>query len=106
MGFASPEELARQNMMSEQQLLELSARLKQERLERERLEIEREQMFLMLAGPTDNGYYDGIQPGDGFYPTVWGSGFNGFRRGGRVRTQQGYFAGGQFWPQGARTPAR
>jgi hypothetical protein len=102
MGFPPPEEMARRNMESQQQLLELSGRLKAERLESERMELQREQMTLMYSSPAPYGYYDN---GDGFYPTVWGSG-GGFGRGGRVRTQQGYFGGGQFWPQGSRTPAR
>ena len=106
MGFSSPEELARRNLVAQQQLFELSDRLKAERLERERMELEREQMTLVMSESAPNGYYDNVQPGDAFYPTVWGSGFGGFRRGQRVRTQQGYFAGRQFWPQGARTPAR
>jgi hypothetical protein len=105
LGFPSPEELQRRNMESEQQLIELSARLKAERLERERMDLEREQMMLTLSSPAPDGYYDnGV--GDSFYPAVLGSGFDRFRRGGRVRTQQGYFAGGQFWPQGPRTPLR
>jgi len=107
LGFASPEERARQNMASEQQLLELSARLKQERLERDRLELEREQMTLMMYPPVVNGYGDTVEPGDQFLPTTWDSGGSRFRRGFRgQRQQQGYFAGGQFWPQGPRTPVR
>ncbi|MBV9242341.1 MAG: hypothetical protein JO314_10065 [Acidobacteria bacterium] len=103
LGFPSPEELARRNMESQQQLYDLSDRLKAERLERDRLELEREQMMLMMFPPVQGGD-NGVLPGDAFYPTAWGLG-NGFGRG-RGRQQQGYFAGGQFWPQGSRTPAR
>jgi hypothetical protein len=107
LGFASPEERARQNMMSEQQLLELSQRLKQERLERERMELEREQMMLMMFPPVGSGYDNAVGSGDQFYPDAWGFGGGRFGRGGfRGRQQQGYFAGGQFWPQGPRTTSR
>ena len=107
LGFASPEERARQNMVSEQQLIELSQRLKQERLERERIELEREQMMLMMFPPVAPGFNDTVQPGDQFLPTTFGSGRGRFGRGFRgIRQQQGYFAGGQFWPQGPRTTLR
>ena len=104
LGFASPEEMSRRNTESQQQLLELSQRLKDERLERERIELQREEMqqqVMSLQSP----YNDAIQPADQFYKTSWGVGRSGFGRG-RVRQQPGYFAGGQFWPQGTRTPAR
>jgi hypothetical protein len=109
LGFASPEERARQNSVSEQELLDLSQRLKQERLERERMELEREQMMLLMFPPVEPGFNDVVEPGDQFLPTTWGFGLGGgrFRRGFRGQRQhRGYFAGGQFWPQGSRTPAR
>jgi hypothetical protein len=106
LGFASPEERARQNMVSEQQLMELSERLKQERLERERMELEREQMMLMMFPPSPYGFNDTVQIGDQFLPTFFGSGGRGRFARDRVRQQQGYFAGGQFWPQGPRTTLR
>lgn len=112
LGFPSPEERARRNVESQQQLLDLSKRLKAERLERERLELEREQLLLMNAPQLfPNVYNNAVQPGEIFYPTVWGSGIGGFGRGrfGRGfhgRQQHGYFAGGQFWPQGPRTALR
>ncbi len=105
LGFASPEERANQNMASEQQLIELSQQLKEQRLANERMELEREQMMLMSSPPVGGVYNDTVQSGDEFYPTYWGSGRGGFGRG-RVRQQSGYFAGGQFWPEGSRTPAR
>ena len=108
-GFGSPEEQRRRQIESTQQLIALSQELKEQRLERERMELERERMILMLSGPTmPYGYNDVIQPGDPFYPTIWGSGGGrrGFGRGFRGVQQQGYFAGGQFWPQGPRVAPR
>jgi hypothetical protein len=108
LGFGSPEEMARQRMVSEQQLLELSSRLKQERLERERIELEREQMMLMMNPPsTPYGNNDMVPPGEWFYPTVWATGGGRGPFGRRIRgVQKGYFAGGQFWPEGPRVAPR
>jgi hypothetical protein len=103
MGFASPEEQARRNAESQQQLIALSRQLKAERLEQDRMDLQRDQLTLIMSAPAPSGYYD--NSGDLFYPTYLGSG-GGLGRGVRGRTQQGYFGGGQFWPQGSRTPAR
>jgi hypothetical protein len=106
LGFASPEEMSRRNAESEQQLLDLSQRLKAERLESERMQLERDEMQqTMLQQQSPSGYNDAVQPGDLFLPTTLGFGRGRVGRG-RIRQQQGYFAGGQFWPQGSRTPKR
>jgi len=112
LGFASPEELARRNAESQQQLIDLSRQLKSDRLERERLELERERVIQMsqpIVQQLPYGYGNGaVQPGDQFLPTVWGDGYGyGYGRyRGRGYQQGGYFAGGQFWPQGNQTPLR
>ncbi|MFL6375210.1 MAG: hypothetical protein ACJ73D_11135 [Pyrinomonadaceae bacterium] len=116
LGFASPEEIARRNAESQQQLFDLSQRLKADRLEHDRLELQREQMFEMIALQSSHAYRDTVEPGDQFLPTEWGSGGgvfggngfggNGFGRRHRGQQSQGYFAGGQFWPQGPRTAVR
>ena len=104
LGFPSPDELLRRDIQSQQQLVELSARLKQERLERERLELERERLMQPIVIPSMPTYGETPQPGELFWPTVWGfDGRHGRRRG---QQQDGYFAGGQFWPTGPRTPLR
>ncbi|HTH50457.1 MAG TPA: hypothetical protein VL501_00905 [Pyrinomonadaceae bacterium] len=114
LGFPPPEVMLQRDKESQQQLLDLSSRLKSERLERERMELEHQRLIQAMTVPVipNYGYRDTIQPGDQFWPTVWGDGvgfgggvFDG--RGFRRRFQQdGYFAGGQFWPTGPRTPLR
>jgi hypothetical protein len=105
LGFASPEVRAQQNAASVQQLFDLSQRLKSERLERERVELENERLTQQTGPSYQYGYDGAVQPGELFYPTTLGVGRRSFDRG-RGRQQQGYFAGGQFWPQGPRTPLR
>lgn len=107
LGFPSPDEILRRDLESQQQLIELSSRLKQERLERERVELERERAMQPMIMPFPGaGYGNTLQPGELFWPTVWGTGGRGFGHGRRVQQQQGYFAGGQFWPTGPRTQVR
>src|SRR6267154_1798284 len=66
LGFASPEERARENALSEQQLVELSSQLKQERLERERMELEREMLMQSMLPSFANGFSGVMQSGDAF----------------------------------------
>jgi len=111
LGFASPDELARRNAQSEQELIDLSHRLRADRLERERVELEQERLWQMSQPvqtqiPYGYGYGGAVQPGEYFWPTYWG---NGAVRNGRFRggfQQPGYYAGGQFWPVGGGTPLR
>jgi hypothetical protein len=111
LGFASPEEMARRNAESQQQMIDLSQRLKADRLERERVELEHARLVqamqpVVTQVPYGYGYGGAVQPGDYFWPLYWG---DGTVRNGRFRgrfQQDGYFAGGQFWPQGNRTPIR
>lgn len=105
LGFPSPEEMLRRDMDSQQQMLELSTRLKSERLERERMELERQRMMQPMPVFPPFGYNNVVQPGELFWPTEWGFGYRGRGRG-RVPQQDGYFAGGQFWPTGPRNPPR
>ncbi len=107
LGFASPEERELRNARSAKEAGEISARLRSERIERERIE----------AQTAANAQYASalaraIQPSTPQYfePTYLG-GFYYHRQ--RVRgaryfphQQEGYFAGGQFWPTGPRTPLR
>lgn len=109
LGFPSPEERAKRDEASRKALIELSDKLRQERLERERIQAERQAEVSRAAWA-----YRAVQPtrpqqwlleDDNFYPFI---GFesqrprrNSNRFGGRA--QQGYFAGGQFWPTGPRT---
>jgi hypothetical protein len=104
LGFPSPEVRERRDAESRQQMFDLSARLKAERLESERQEYERQQR-LAQAFATPLPYRD-IGSGEYFWPTQWYYNSRGAR--GNLRRapqQQGYFAGGQFWPTGPRTPA-
>lgn len=104
LGFPSPDERWRRDADSQQQLLDLSGRLKSERLERERLELERQRMMQPIPVFPPLGYNNVVQPGELFWPTQWGFGGWGHRHHGFQ--QDGYFAGGQFWPTGPSTPPR
>lgn len=101
LGFPSPIEFERRNLESARQLSELSSRLRNERLDRERREAEARTVY----------YYAFPQ-----YPIVqqqatpefyWSYGrWYRLPRSFVPQVQQnGYFAGGQFWPTGPRTPS-
>lgn len=112
MGFPSPEELDRRREKSRAETEQLSAKLRTERLERERLDAERERFEAEArANAAANQTYLGTGfdygfPGyyDPFYSTYYGGRNRRPFRG--TPAQQGYFAGGQFWPTGPRTPLR
>lgn len=102
-GFPSPEELDRQREQSRRETFELAARLRIDALERERIDAEREasERFVPLYEPQYQQFGSSV-----FLPNYYWSNIrrgSGHRRG---YTQPGYFAGGQFWPTGASTPAR
>ena len=104
----SPEEVARRNKESQKEMIELSAKLQAQRLEAERLDAQRlaAEQAAAVNRQSANGQYYYQEP---YYwgGTWYGGGFVGGRRGrfGRVPyQQQGYYAGGQFWPTGHSTP--
>jgi hypothetical protein len=110
LGMPSPEELARRREDHIFQTSQVAARLRETRLEQERLEFERyraareAQIITAYQQPVTSQFY-----GESFiYP--YGGYFNGGRhgryRGYQVLPQQGYFAGGQFWPTGPATRVR
>jgi len=125
LGLPSPEEMERRNEQSRLESLELADKLRFQRLERDRLAIDRERIAADLESArlqTAAAYYQSLG-NDGFYGGGYGGGYfespfyGGFgvgsgydnRRGNRRRVPRqraGYFAGGQFWPQGPRTPSR
>lgn len=102
LGLPSPEELDHRREQSRVETERILAQLRAEQLERDRLETERQ-----LSEQRTSYVY--VESGLPFYnDQVF---FSSFARGrGRpIRqgfTQQGYFAGGQFWPTGSRTPSR
>ena len=119
LGLPSPEELAVRRDQSQADLIETSERLRTARLERERLAVDRERIEreydaerLKLAAayihslPQEGFFGDGgfVGFGSPFSPFHDGCRFGHFRRG--FRGQEGYFAGGQFWPTGSRTRSR
>ncbi|MFN0140221.1 MAG: hypothetical protein ACKVQW_09065 [Pyrinomonadaceae bacterium] len=110
LGFPSPEEMARRNAQSAKEAEELSARLQKDELTRERLEAERAaaeyraaQYYYRAPQQTQitPSYYDAA------YTYYWWNGRR-FRipRLNLPNQQPGYFAGGQFWPTGPRTPSQ
>ena len=109
LGFPSPEELAKRNAESQKALFELADRFRQERLERERIEAERQAATIQFATAVLNTRAAYAPPFYGDGGVVLAGGFGGFGRGRAFRGfrgQPGYYAGGQFWPTGPRTPVR
>lgn len=104
-GFPSPEELERRNEQDRKVLSETAARVRAERLERERINAEYEAAIrraevaeseptvIVVNGVATPTYFwnDGRRYR---YPQV------------KHYSQPGYFAGGQFWPTGPRTPPK
>ncbi len=105
LGLPSPEELDRLREQSRVETEALSAKLRAQRIEQERIEMEQQ-----AAVQTEVPYYVyvPIPPGDPYYSSFYSSGFGRrYRSPIRLPYQQpGYFAGGQFWPTGGRTPSR
>lgn len=102
LGFVSPEEMARRNAESREQMFDLSAKLRRERLEREARRAEEQQKITPLVVPV----YQTPQTAETLIVNgYWYPRYN-WRRPFPWRYQQpGYFAGGQFWPTGPRTPS-
>ena len=132
-GLPSPEEMAMRNEESAREAVELSNKLRADRLERDRMSMElriadrMHEDFVRSQQPvyrTRQGYESPLYAnpyvdGGGFFNGgIYGGGFSDFggshdgndgndrRRRGRVQGQSGYYAGGQFWPQGPRTQSR
>lgn len=100
LGFASPDEMAKRDAESRDQMFELSAKLRRERLEREARLAEEQRRITPLAVPI----YQTPQTaetlilGSFWYPLYsWRQPFL------RRYQQPGYYSGGQFWPTGPRT---
>lgn len=99
LGFSSPEELERRSAQSAAKLSELSARLSAE--SQERISFQTEQRAKALS---DRSYYRSA-PENYNELYFWFDGRRYRRTYRRPPYQQpGYFAGGQFWPSGSRTP--
>lgn len=102
LGLPSPDELARRNEVSRKEMIELSAKLREEELEREKIALEANAQHRSVV-VTDAGRGAAYQ-GYGIAPAyIWGysgSGRNGRWRGGyRVPYQQPYVVrGGSIWP--------
>jgi len=104
LGMPSPEELARRRDQSRIEADQLSAKLRDAELERERLDIQR---GYYSSQPTT--YFSFAQPAFGYggfapaYLLSYGR-RQRYSAGPYQYQQPGYFAGGQFWPTGSRTP--
>ena len=128
LGLPSPEEIAVRDEQSRMESLELADKLRAQRLERERMSVELQRVAADIerarleaaaayyhstgsgAAYDGGGFYGGFGGGfigSGYYPGL-GDQFDRRRRFGRrgFAGQTGYFAGGQFWPQGPRTRSR
>lgn len=102
LGFASPEEMAKRDAESREQMFDLSAKLRRERLEREvrRAEAQRAATPLLVPIYQTPQATDTLIVGGYWYPR-----YNWQRRYPWHYQQPGYYAGGQFWPTGPRTPS-
>lgn len=101
LGLPSPEELERRSSESANGMAELADKLRAEELERERIAAQRSSTRRSVT-------YSFVGGGSGneIYSFSW---HNRRRHFGHRRpryVQPGYYAGGQFWPTGARTPSR
>lgn len=109
LGFPSPEEMERREAVALKERNELVARLTRERIEQERIDAQiraasaayyaSQPRTIVVQGANDAGilsYGYGYNYGYGDWPVI---------RPRRMGYEQpGYFAGGQFWPTGPRTP--
>ncbi|MBK8466370.1 MAG: hypothetical protein IPL32_11115 [Chloracidobacterium sp.] len=103
LGLPSPEELERRNERSAVELAELSNKLRSEWLESQRIALQRAAAsrkvsthLPLIFGVNDNVIYS-------YYSRNRGNHWTPRRH---QYVQPGYFAGGQFWPTGSRTPSR
>ena len=111
LGLPSPEELERRREQSRIETERISIKLRAEQMEREQMEFqaqvnaERANMYALANQRTREVVSD--QP-DYFWSYEWTNGrryrFRVPRQPGQY--QQGYYAGGQFWPTGPRTQPR
>lgn len=102
LGFVSPQEMAKREAESREQMFDLSAKLRRDRLEREARLAEEQRRAATLVVPVYQTPQttETLIVGGYWYPR------NNWRRPFPWRYQQpGYFAGGQFWPTGPRTPS-
>jgi hypothetical protein len=109
LGFPSPEELDRERKESLIEAEKLAAKLRAERLEQERVDAYREaasaQATTLLR---QRSYFDGFADEPSYF---WSFGYGGRHRRFRHQLNQpgiqnGYFAGGQFWPTPVVKPQR
>ncbi len=101
LGFPSPEELAKRRKRSALELGEYSDRLRERNLEIERA-VQAQRAASFRYSP--NVFVVNEQPAYGNYEYVYPSGYYISRPRRQPYVQPGYFAGGQFWPTGPRTP--
>jgi len=104
LGLPSPEELDRRNEQSAKELTELSNKLRGEGLERERVALQRVAALRRASTyslPLVVGLNDNV-----IYNYYWRNRGNHWKPRRHHYVQPGFFAGGQFWPTGSRTPSR
>lgn len=103
LGMPSPAELDRRREQSLAETEKLSSKLRTEQLERERLDAQREQ-----SSRSYHAYPQVVVQPRYYDPGYFGSYGTRYRNSVRPRVyqQSGYFAGGQFWPTGNRTPSK
>lgn len=104
LGMPSPEELEKRNAESSKKLAVLADKLRAEEIERERIAAQRVTSMRQIStyrSPVVVGVYD-----NAIYSYYWRNRrYYGLPRSPQ-NVQPGYFAGGQFWPTGSRTPLR
>ena len=106
LGFSSPKEMERRKAAEAKERAELSTKLRAEELERERLQAQQQAYAQNAAAYYQYSYVERepryntlpyfLSYGRRYHYPVIQSPFQ----------QEGYFAGGQFWPTSGRTPSQ
>lgn len=104
-GLPSPEELERRNDQDRKVLAETAARVRAERIERERINAEYE-AAIRRAEVAESEPTVIVVNGVAMPTYYWNNGRRYRYPQVRYNSQPGYFAGGQFWPTGPRTPPK
>ena len=103
-GLPSPEEIDRRTQQSRIELEQLSAKLRAEDIERDRLAADQRANNRLTAAFSQPVLIERSQQYNNYY--FWTHGRRHWFPARQQYVQPGYFAGGQFWPTGSRTPPR
>jgi DNA gyrase/topoisomerase IV subunit A len=108
LGLPSPEERAKLNEKEAKEMSELAARLRNSRIAQENARRAAEEVTISAQPPVQAIVV--VESGQPVYYYPWQGGWyrypGSYMGGRRLPQQNGYFAGGQFWPTGPITRPR